>query len=129
MLVHDHTLVVATVRKSVNEISCDSLVKFMKDLVHGLAMQALFEPIAIRGKFGFTGIVGIVTSHIAFHYFDKDRTLHFDVYSCKEYDLEWLTGYLDSYWGFERASVIFVSRERDLAVTRYEWQGELVGPK
>lgn len=85
-------------------------------------MNALFAPIAIHGKFGFTGIVGIVTSHIAFHYFDEGQVLHFDVYSCKKYDLAALMRFLDTYWRIDKADVLFVTRDEGPSVERFNYQ-------
>jgi len=59
MIVHIKTIVVATVRRKPPEIRCGDLSAFLSKLVKVIKMQALFEPIAIHGKFGFTGIVGL----------------------------------------------------------------------
>ncbi len=121
MIVHHHAIVVATVRRLTSEIRCEELETFLAGLVDAIGMQALFKPIAIHGKFGFTGIVGIVTSHIAFHYFDEDRSLHFDVYSCKPYDLQEVLKYLDQYWNIERADVIFLKRDEGPIIEKYTY--------
>ncbi len=121
MVVHHHAIIVATVRRRPAEIRCDDLRVFLSDLVKVIGMQALFEPIAINGKYGFTGIVGIVTSHIAFHFFDSDQSLHFDVYSCKEFDLRALLEFIDRYWSIEKADVLFVKRDQGPEVDRYTY--------
>lgn len=119
MVVHHQTIIVGTVRRRPEQISCEELRAFLTDLVDVIGMQALFEPIAINGKFGFTGIVGIVTSHIAFHFFESDQSLHFDVYSCKEYDLKVLLAFVDQYWDIEKADVLFVVRDQGPRIDRY----------
>lgn len=121
MLVHHQTIVVATVRRSPAEILCDDLRAFLAELVEGIGMKTLFEPIAIHGRYGFTGIVGIVTSHIAFHFFDSDQSLHFDVYSCKEYDLQMLLKFIDRYWGIDKADILFVRRDEGPKIERYTY--------
>ena len=121
MIVHHHAVVIATVRKPSAEIRCEDIETFLSGLVDAIGMQKLFKPIAIHGKFGFTGIVGIVTSHIAFHYFDADRSLHFDVYSCKEYELTAVMSYLDQYWDIEKADVIFVVRDKGPTIEKYSY--------
>lgn len=123
MIVHHHAIVVATVRRPPSDIRCEDLRAFLSDLVKAIGMQALFDPIAIKGKYGFTGIVGIVTSHIAFHFFDSDQSLHFDVYSCKEYDLSKLLEFIDRYWQIDDADVVFVKRDRGPAIYRYRYAG------
>ena len=119
MLVHHHVLVAAKVNRIPSEITCADLQSFLTQLVKDIGMQALFEPIAINGKYGFTGIVGIVTSHIAFHYFDLDQTLHLDVYSCKEYNLPSLMDSIDRYWRIAHATIMFVDRGDALACTKF----------
>jgi S-adenosylmethionine/arginine decarboxylase-like enzyme len=121
MIVHHHAIIIATVRRPSSEIRCEDLKTFLSGLVDAIGMQKLFEPIAIHGKFGFTGIVGIVTSHIAFHYFDADRSLHFDVYSCKEYDLRALLRYLDQYWDIESSEVVFLKRDQGPTIEKYAY--------
>ena len=122
MIVHHQTIVVATVRRESSEICCKDLVDFMSGLVNEIEMTALFDPIAIHGKFGFTGIVGIVTSHIAFHYFDDEQTLHLDVYSCKEYNIEALMKFLNAYWDISKAEVLFLIRNEDLSEKRFVYE-------
>ena len=119
MIVHHQAIVVATVKRKPDDIRCEDLSTFLSDLVEAIKMNALFDPIAIDGKFGFTGIVGIVTSHIAFHYFDEGQVLHFDAYSCKEYDLTVLMNCIDCYWKIEHANVLFVKRDEGPSIQRF----------
>lgn len=119
MIVHHQCIIVAKVRRTTVDIDCDSLRAFLSGLVVSIEMQQLFDPIAIHGKYGFTGIVGIVTSHIAFHYFDSDESLHLDVYSCKPYDLTRLMAYVDDYWKIDRADVLFIRRDEGPALDRF----------
>jgi len=121
-IVHHQTIVVATVKRKPDEIQCKDLAKFLSDLVKEIKMNALFDPIAIHGKFGFTGIVGIVTSHIAFHYFDDGQTLHFDVYSCKKYNLRALMNFLNRYWQIEKADVLFIKRDEGPSEERFSYR-------
>lgn len=93
-------------------------------------MKELFKPIAIHGKYGFTGIVGIVTSHITFHYFDEGQILHFDVYSCKEYDIKTLTKFIDKYWGIEKVDILFINRDKLFPTKSYNFlAGKLIEQK
>lgn len=127
MIVHHHAIVVAKVRRVPTEISCDALRGFLSRLVTEIGMEKIFEPIAIDGKFGFTGVVGIVTSHIAFHYFDEEQSLHFDLYSCKEFDLAQVVTFVDAYWGIESADVLFLKRAAGPSVQRFKYSnGSLV---
>jgi S-adenosylmethionine/arginine decarboxylase-like enzyme len=127
MIVHVHTIVDAIVRRTPQEVKTEELEAFLRDLVDLIGMKKLFEPIAINGKYGHTGIVGIVTSHIAFHYFDDDRSLHFDVYSCKSYDTTVVLDFLNRFWGIEKAVVHVIDREGTVSVTRLMYRdNELV---
>ena len=110
MIVHQHSIIDAIVARSPERTTPTQMRDFLSDLVRALGMQKLFEPIAIHGRFGFTGIVGIVTSHIAFHYFDEDKSLHFDIYSCKSYDLGSVMERIDDFWDVESATVIVLDR-------------------
>lgn len=124
MIVHHHLIIVAKVSKKPDEITCPDICSFLSDLVSEIKMNKIFEPIAIDGKFGFTGVVGIVTSHIAFHYYDFDQTLHFDVYSCKAYNIEKVLKFVDAYWNIVSADVIFLKRDKGLEITRYKYSNE-----
>lgn len=121
MVVHHHTIIVATVRKKSVEIDCRDLSLFLSKLVKAIGMKELFKPIAIHGKYGFTGIVGIVTSHIAFHYFDEGQILHFDVYSCKKYNIKTLIRFIDKYWGIENADILFINRDKLFSTKNYNF--------
>lgn len=127
VIVHHHTIITAKVSLEPEDITCAKIVVFLNDLVAAIEMQKIFEPIAIDGKFGFTGVVGIVTSHIAFHYFDQDRSLQFDVYSCKEYNIQLLLKKIDEFWGIEYADVLFLERDRALRQRTFVFKhGQLI---
>jgi len=118
MIVHLHTIIDAVVARKAEEIDAEDLRRFLLELVKLLDMQRLFDPIAIKGKYGFTGIVGIVTSHIAFHFFEQDQSLHLDVYSCKEYDPESVIKFVDQYWGVQSAAIHLIDRDGPVTVRR-----------
>lgn len=126
IIVHHHAVIIATVRRLPEEIHCDGLRNFLSELVNEMGVQALFEPIAINGKYGFTGIVGIVTSHIAFHFFDSDQSLHFDVYSCKEFDLKALIKFIDRFWQIEKADILFIKRDQAPEIERYAFSQSIL---
>ena len=111
MIVHHHTIIVAKVNRKPAEIIKDDLYNFLDQFVTEIDMEKIFDPIIIDGKFGFTGVVGIVTSHISFHYFDEDQSLHLDIYSCKEYDFKKVLSYVDKYWKIETADIAFIKRD------------------
>lgn len=109
--VHHHLLVIAKCRRDPSAANLkDSLTRFLRHFIDSIEMHVLIDPVVQRGPYGFTGIAGIVTSHIAFHYFEMGQILQFDVYSCKPYDVDAVFAELERFWDIEDASAIFISR-------------------
>jgi S-adenosylmethionine/arginine decarboxylase-like enzyme len=91
-LEHKHILINARVNNSLE--STEDAVFFLKNLVERVGMKILMGPHATYvdapGKRGVTAIVGIETSHIAFHVWDEQSPakLQFDLYTCGSLDKE-----------------------------------------
>jgi len=89
-LEHKHILINARVNNSLG--STEDAVSFLKDLVEKVGMKILMGPHATYvdtpGNKGVTAIVGIETSHIAFHVWDEESParLQFDLYTCGSLD-------------------------------------------
>ena len=87
---HKHILINARVNNSLE--STEDAVSFLKDLVERVGMKILMGPHATYvdtpGNKGVTAIVGIETSHIAFHVWDEESParLQFDLYTCGSLD-------------------------------------------
>ena len=87
---HKHILINAKVNNSLG--STEDAVSFLKDLVERVGMKILMGPHATYvdtpGNKGVTAIVGIETSHIAFHVWDEEvpARLQFDLYTCGSLD-------------------------------------------
>jgi S-adenosylmethionine/arginine decarboxylase-like enzyme len=87
---HKHILINARVNNSL--ASTEDAVSFLKDLVDRVGMKILMGPHATYvdapGNRGVTAIVGIETSHIAFHVWDEEQParLQFDLYTCGALD-------------------------------------------
>ena len=87
---HKHILINARVNNSLG--STEDAVSFLKDLVERVGMKILMGPHATYvdapGNRGVTAIVGIETSHIAFHVWDEvvPAKLQFDLYTCGSLD-------------------------------------------
>jgi len=122
MIVHHHSIIVAKVELKPEQITETDLYAFLDDFVEEIEMQKIFDPIIINGKFGFTGVVGIVTSHIAFHYFDEDQSLHLDVYSCKEYDLSKVVNFVNNFWKMISADIAFIKRDTLFDQKKYQFE-------
>jgi S-adenosylmethionine/arginine decarboxylase-like enzyme len=95
---------------------------FSKDFIAEVGMHVLIEPRIQLGPYGFTGVAGIVTSHIAFHYFQASRTLQFDLYSCRPYDLLKVVKALDRFWKMRHANILFLNRSDTFSLMRYEYK-------
>jgi S-adenosylmethionine/arginine decarboxylase-like enzyme len=87
---HKHILINAKVNNPLN--SYEEAIEFLNDLVEKVGMKVLMGPhasyVTTPGNQGVTAIVGIETSHIAFHIWDEEQParLQFDLYTCGALD-------------------------------------------
>ena len=87
---HKHILINAKVNNPLN--SYEEAIEFLNDLVEKVGMKDLMGPhasyVTTPGNQGVTAIVGIETSHIAFHIWDEEQParLQFDLYTCGALD-------------------------------------------
>ncbi len=87
---HKHILINARVNNPLNTF--DEAIEFLTALVEKVGMKILMGPYAsyvnVPGNQGVTAIVGIETSHIAFHVWDEESPakLQFDLYTCGALD-------------------------------------------
>jgi len=87
---HKHILINARVNNPMG--SYQEAIDFLNDLVSRVGMKVLMGPHAsyvnTPGNQGVTAIVGIETSHIAFHVWDEEMParLQFDLYTCGSLD-------------------------------------------
>lgn len=87
---HKHVLINARVNNPL--YTFQEAIDFLNDLVNRIGMKVLMGPHATYvntpGNQGVTAIVGIETSHIAFHVWDEESParLQFDLYTCGSLD-------------------------------------------
>jgi len=87
---HKHILINAQITNPLD--TYQEAIDFLDDLVESIGMKKLMGPLAeyVRtpGNQGVTAIVGIETSHIAFHIWDENMParLQFDLYTCGPLD-------------------------------------------
>ena len=87
---HKHVLINARVNNPME--SYQEAIDFLNDLVSRVNMKVLMGPhatyVSTPGNQGVTAIVGIETSHIAFHVWDEEMParLQFDLYTCGSLD-------------------------------------------
>jgi S-adenosylmethionine/arginine decarboxylase-like enzyme len=77
-------------------------------------MHILISPqVAYSYQKAWTGLVGIVTSHISFHYWTEQNYLQLDIYSCKRFDIRKTIEFLDDFWKSKEKKILFIEREMD----------------
>ena len=87
---HKHILINAQITNPLD--TYQEAIDFLDDLVESIGMKKLMGPLAAYvntpGNQGVTAIVGIETSHIAFHIWDENMParLQFDLYTCGPLD-------------------------------------------
>ena len=97
--VHHHLLFQSEVDIIPDSLKEIELLQFMKDLLKVLDMECLIEPkLKISDQKAWTGIMGIITSHIAFHYWVDEKYVQLDIYSCKKFDKQRAISSLKNFW-------------------------------
>ena len=96
----------------------ENIYKFVKDLVDRINMEAHGEPIIehlLPGdpKQGYSLMQLITTSNISAHFMELDGTAYFDIFSCKEFDLEVAKQVVREYFHPTKMRVNFLTRHAD----------------
>lgn len=121
-LVHHHLIYQGKVgRKDLDENAEKVLMTFLYDLVNEIDMEILIEPaMKFSRNQAWTGLVGIITSHISFHYWTVEQDVQLDIYSCKEFDVEKAKSFLDKFWLASEQKISFINRDagKDFIVDR-----------
>lgn len=114
-LIHHHYIYQANVSRNIfdHQKTEKSLETFLYDLVKEIKMKILIYPIVKYNKKNdaWTGFVGIITSHIAFHYWVKEHYIQMDIYSCKKFNIKKAKVFLDSFWQSSNIKSLFINRE------------------
>lgn len=112
-LVHHHLIYQAKVGRNDLQGNAEEILKnFLYDLVKEIGMQVLINPVLkFSHNFAWTGLVGIVSSHISFHYWTVEKYLQLDIYSCKEFDIKKVKNFLDKFWVASEQKILFINRE------------------
>lgn len=98
--------------------SRENIYTFIKDLVDRIDMQAHGEPIIeylLPGdpKQGYSLMQLITTSNICGHFMELDGTAYFDIFSCKEFDIDTAKSVVDQYFHPKKMRVNFITRHAD----------------
>lgn len=113
-LVHHHLIYQAKVNNtSLGRESEETLRHFLYNLLDVTGMQCLIPAqLKLSHQQAWTGIIGIITSHIAFHFWTKERYVQLDIYSCKPFDKETLVEFLNEFWQASDVRALFLDREQ-----------------
>lgn len=112
-IIHHHLIYQAKVdREDLNEKSSTQLVQFLNDLVSVIDMQILIPAqVAFSHQKAWTGLVGIVTSHVSFHFWTIEEYLQLDIYSCKKFDIAKTITFLNNFWRSKNVKALFIERD------------------
>jgi S-adenosylmethionine decarboxylase len=96
--------------------SKENIIAFVKELVKEIDMVAHGEPVVeylLPGdpKQGYSMMQLITTSNICAHFIEPDYTAYFDIFSCKEYDVEDAKKIVCKYFGANKMKVNFLIRQ------------------
>jgi hypothetical protein len=112
---HKHILINARVNNPMG--SYQEAIDFLNDLVSRVGMKVLMGPHAsyvnTPGNQGVTAIVGIETSHIAFHVWDEEMParLQFDLYTCGSLDKQVVLDMVNDRFGIVTGDYKIFDRE------------------
>ena len=99
-----------------NIASKEQIYLFVKELINRIDMTAHGEPIIehlLPGdpKQGYSLMQLITTSNIAAHFMELDGTAYFDIFSCKEFDINEAHTVVKKYFSPEKCRVNFITRQ------------------
>lgn len=112
-IVHHHLIYQAKVGN--DELGADSekvLKQFLYDLLEAVEMKCLIPAqLKFSHQKAWTGMVGIITSHIAFHFWTVEKYVQLDIYSCKPFDKQKAVKFLNTFWKASNVRALFLDRE------------------
>jgi S-adenosylmethionine/arginine decarboxylase-like enzyme len=121
-LVHHHTIYQAEVTTiDTQRYSELSLRDFLIRLSEHINMKVLIDPsVKLSEHNAWTGLIGIVTSHISFHYWIDENYVQMDIYSCKAYSRKKAIRFMREFWNGENEKILFINREsgKDFEICR-----------
>ncbi len=112
-LVHHHLIYQAKVNHPDLGVESEKELKqLLIDLLDVTGMQCLIEPqVKLSHQKAWTGLLGIITSHISFHYWTIEQYVQLDIYSCKEFNREATVEFLNNFWQASETKTLFIDRE------------------
>lgn len=111
-IVHHHLIYQAKVNTNLNENSKEELKRFLYKLLDVIDMECLIQAqLGFSNQRAWTGMVGIITSHIAFHYWVDEQYVQLDIYSCKKFDRKKAISFLNEFWNSSNVKTLFIDRD------------------
>ena len=112
LLKHHHLLFQGRVGREPGSLREENLLIFFQQLLRVIDMTCLIQPqVKLSHHNAWTGIMGIITSHVAFHYWVDEQYLQLDIYSCKEFDKHKTIKFLETFWKIDKSVSLFIDRE------------------
>lgn len=116
MIKHNHLIYQAEIKEnaSVLKYTEKEFSIFFNNLLNEIDMEVLIEPtFKFSHQKAWTGIIGIVTSHISFHFWTIEKYVQFDIYSCKDFEINQTVKFLNNFWQVKSNKTLFITREID----------------
>ncbi len=94
----------------------ENIIAFVNELVNAIDMVSHGDPIIeylLPGdpNQGYSMMQLITTSNICAHFIEPNYTAYFDIFSCKEYDIEVAKKVVRKYFGANKMQVRFLTRQ------------------
>lgn len=109
---HIHMLVTGKINNT--KILPEELCEWFSNLVKMVNMEEFHAPIAkydtTEGNEGVTGIVLITTSHSSVHIWEENGLIQFDLYSCKDFDIDPVISEIDRMFDYEFLNTMMIDR-------------------
>ncbi len=113
-IVHHHLIYQAKVGNHFGEDAEEELRKFLYDLLDVIDIKCLIPPqMKLSPQKAWTGIIGVITSHVAFHYWTVENYIQLDIYSCKKFDRKKAIDFLNNFWKSSDVKALFIDRAID----------------
>ncbi len=98
---------------------------FLLSIVAKVGMKPVTKPQAVYvadpGNEGLTGSINLATSHCAFHVWDNEGRLEFDLYSCKEFKPSDVIASVHEMFHIREGHYCFFDRDRLSSHTHDIW--------
>lgn len=117
MKTHKHLLITAFIvaRPTDEEVGR----RFLSELVEKIDMQVFMPPVCKYSddpeNEGLTGVIGLTTSHISFHIWNKtpaipNTFMNMDVYSCRDFDPQVVIDHIETTFGLKGFDMRVIDR-------------------